>query len=1023
MPQIKRQTSEPREPAPADGKPHRPGIDIRTLYGVVMDTMREGFALHEIIRDETGNAVDYRFLEINGAFERITGLDRRIIGKTVRQVLPGVEDRWIDTYGEVASTGKTKHFENFSAPLNRWFEVIAASPEKDTFITLLHEITDRKNANKDTVRNKKLVETFINTLPNPAFYKDSGGVYRHCNQAFTESVLGLSSKEIIGHTLFDFPRQIPREFAELYHSKDRELAEQPGTQTYEAKVLCADGSLHDFVFFKSTFYDELRRPDGIVGIMIDITNRRYAEESIQEREKLFRSVFENSASGMILAGADMKIITANAEFTEILGYGKTDLVGSDLSFFTYPDDAAASAEGIRKLVSREHDFVRLENRYIHADGRIIWAYTSVALIRDEDGAPKFFIVQMIDITKRKTAEEELSRQKHFLEMIMDSIPNPMFYKDTRGVYLGCNKAYESLLRLPREEIIGRSIAEIAGYGRARIHIEKDREILEKGGIFTYETDILLNDGTTHSVIVYKTTYNTIDGAVAGLIGTMIDITELKQAKEAAEAANRAKSEFIANISHEIRTPLNVIIGFSELLNSIVSDPRQKNYLQSINSAGRSLLIIINDILDISKVEAGRIEIRYEPVDIYLLLNDLKQIFDLDVREKQLEMLIRVDPGIPSPLLLDEARLRQVLFNLIGNAVKFTDCGHIALTAKALPGSDPTGAIDLLLSVEDTGIGIAGDQLDAIFESFRQQDGQSSRRYGGTGLGLAISKRLVEMMNGSIRARSTQGSGSVFEITLRGVRASARAASRRAEEALIDPSTLSFKGSRVLIVDDVESNRQVIREWLVQTQIDVIEAENGREAVACAEETAPDLILMDIRMPVMNGIDAARKIRQSPAIGKIPIIALTATIAGNEMAFLRDAGFSGYILKPFNINSLFQELSRFLAPAAEESRGERAEADQHEQIWNLPELVRTLRGRASARWATLTGALDMVEIHRFAEELETIGETHGSRIITGYAKRLDESAFCFDIQGIEESLRQFPEIAAHYADILMRGEGQ
>jgi len=157
MPQIKRQTSEPREPAPADGKPHRPGIDIRTLYGVVMDTMREGFALHEIIRDETGNAVDYRFLEINGAFERITGLDRRIIGKTVRQVLPGVEDRWIDTYGEVASTGKTKHFENFSAPLNRWFEVIAASPEKDTFITLLHEITDRKNANKDTVRNKKLM--------------------------------------------------------------------------------------------------------------------------------------------------------------------------------------------------------------------------------------------------------------------------------------------------------------------------------------------------------------------------------------------------------------------------------------------------------------------------------------------------------------------------------------------------------------------------------------------------------------------------------------------------------------------------------------------------------------------------------------------------------------------------------------------------------------------------------------------------------------------------------------------------
>jgi signal transduction histidine kinase len=254
---------------------------------------------------------------------------------------------------------------------------------------------------------------------------------------------------------------------------------------------------------------------------------------------------------------------------------------------------------------------------------------------------------------------------------------------------------------------------------------------------------------------------------------------LLEAKEAADRANRAKSEFLANMSHEIRTPLNSVIGFSELLASQVRDPRQQNYLSAIQTGGRSLLTLINDILDLSKIEAGRLEINPEPVNLKLLIEEVRQIFAMKVNEKHLEFFVDIDPDIPDALFLDEARLRQVLLNLVGNAVKFTDTGHIAIKAQVVKSetgystpetrnSSPTSSVQppvssIRLQIEDTGIGIPEDQIDSVFESFKQQDGQSTRKYGGTGLGLTITKRLIELMNGQISLQSTVGNGSVFEI--------------------------------------------------------------------------------------------------------------------------------------------------------------------------------------------------------------------------------------------------------------------
>lgn len=246
------------------------------------------------------------------------------------------------------------------------------------------------------------------------------------------------------------------------------------------------------------------------------------------------------------------------------------------------------------------------------------------------------------------------------------------------------------------------------------------------------------------------------------------LNRAEQLAIAAEAANSAKSEFLANMSHEIRTPMNAILGLAELLDSLISDKKQKNYLETIKSSGKNLLTIINDILDLSKIEAGKMEIHYEPVNPYPLFHEIKDIFSLSISRKGLEFVMNIAPDIPESLLLDDIRLRQILFNLVGNAVKFTERGQIKLSARKVQHQNGPGTIDLLIAVEDTGIGIDPESHDKIFEAFRQQDGQSTKKYGGTGLGLTISRRLAEMMGGTISVQSRVNEGSTFEITLRGV---------------------------------------------------------------------------------------------------------------------------------------------------------------------------------------------------------------------------------------------------------------
>ncbi len=514
---------------------------------------------------------------------------------------------------------------------------------------------------------------------------------------------------------------------------------------------------------------------------------------------------------------------------------------------------------------------------------------------------------------------------------------------------------------------------------------------------------------------------------------------LRASRDEAEAANRAKSEFVANMSHEIRTPLNAIMGFSELVAMKLADGEHREHIDGIRKAGKSLLTIVNDILDMSKIEAGRMQVNPAPVDLRCVVADVAQVFQAKVHEKGLEFSAAVDPGVPPLLLLDEVRVRQVLLNLTGNAVKFTERGFIRVSARADPIAEEPGGtggeprkVDLELSVEDSGIGIPGEQQARVFESFRQQSGQSTRKYGGTGLGLSISRKLAEMMNGEIRLRSRVGEGSRFDVLLKQV-----AIVDSCDSLQMSVSDFAgwagFERMRVLVADDIESNRTMLRELLVSAGLTVHEADSGLKAVSMARELKPDMVFMDVRMPGMDGVEAMRIIKaDSAGAGGTPVVAVTAIGKAGDRQKWQEMGFDGFLIKPVAIAALFEEIGKFL-PRRRESPGteapdmaarrpgwrERLESAGAADVTDLPGLARRVSEELLPLSLKLRGAVKIADLRKFAAVLKDAGEAHGSTKLREFAAEFAASADSYNILRADAMLLEFPEIA----DALKKMEEQ
>jgi len=777
------------------------------------------------------------------------------------------------------------------------------------------DITGRKQVEDALQKSEELYRKLLRTVPDMIIMTDIEGNITYANDKWVSFFDNAPKENIIGQNMFSFIAD--HDLARAVENTKLMFTGPMGIKEYQLKF--GDKILIDAEINGDVIRDRENNPLAIVLVIRNISNRKKAEDALRKSEEDFKAIANYSASWEAWFNPVGKLIWMNPYSVEVSGYTPEEYMAAEdfLSMFCSPEDLAMIQEKFMEGLNGSSG-TNLEARALRKDGSTIWVSISWRPIFDANGAFIGLRTSGQDITERKRLEEEkrkIDSKILTLSMAIGQSPVTTMITDIAGNIEFVNPKFTQITGYTAQEAIGQN---------PRILKAGDKSDEEYGKLW----DTILSGQTWHGVFQNKKKNGELywesavispvkdnEGVITHFLAVKEDITErlkseaaLKKAKADAEAANKSKSTFLANMSHEIRTPLNAIIGFSQLMNrEKLLTESQKEHITTINRAGEHLLKLINDILELSKIEAGRVELKPENFDLHALLNDMQMMFKERAQSKKLRLMVEIPADLPQFVVADDQKLRQIFINLIGNAIKFTDKGGISVRSRIEKGN--YGTSRLIVEIEDTGPGMSEDELGKLFKHF-EQTSAGIKSSSGTGLGLALSRELALLMGGNITVASEEGKGSVFTVNVE-----IQEGKPEVGESAITKRVVSVKNPqniyRVLVVDDKEENRQVAVSFLKLVGFQTNEAINGQEAIARFEQWNPHLILMDMRMPVMDGYEATRRIKATEMGRKTPIVAVTAGMPEDEKKETSAPDLQGYIRKPFHENELFAAIGTAL----------------------------------------------------------------------------------------------------------------
>ncbi|MBN2683589.1 MAG: PAS domain S-box protein [Bacteroidales bacterium] len=847
-------------------------------------------------------------LEVNDKFCSIVGYSRKeIIGKDSAILYVSKEEYervGKEKYLQIEKTGvgiiETKYKKKDGQIIDVKISSAAIDSKdlsKGYSFTIL-DITKEKNAEKIITENEKLLSTIIDAIAAPVFYKDKKGLYIGCNQKFAD-YFGISKEEIIGKTPFDIA---PENLAKIYHNADMEILQKGEIQIYEADVLGKNNVLRHFMFHKSPFKNQNDEIIGLVGAMLDITERKNLETALYYSEKKFAAAFNNSPVVITLTYLETgKYFEINNAFTRELEYTREEVIGKtshDLGVFK---DANERNRLVSKLI--EKGFIENEEcEFVSKSGKIITALLSLSILNSNN--QKFILSTVINITEQKKNSLALAESEEKYRMIAENATDVIWRLNiASGKFEYISPSVFHLRGLTVEEAMNENFIETMS--------EESRE-MAKSALKNINEDQLHPKAPSSNFLIQQHHKNgnliwveisakalrcpksgqiIILGASRNVNDRVKAQQELVATKEKAVEADKLKSVFLANMSHEIRTPMNSILGFSDLLtDDELNKETKEKYLNIIKKSGNQLMTIINDLIDISKIEANQISIRNTAISLHQTLYDLKFHFEKQASEKGINFIYEVKPEFLNCIVSSDAnRIRQIVNNFLQNSIKFTEKGEISFGYKI---ENEIAEI----FVEDSGIGIPIEEHKSVFERFRQVNQKSYLAGKGVGLGLSIAGSLVKLLGSEITLSSSPGKGSRFSFKLKTLKN--QETPKNIMKTYQESITTNYESSTILVADDEEDNIILLQEMLEKNKFSLILARNGEEAVEQAiKHPEIDLILMDIKMPLKNGMDATKEIKALRS--NLPIIAQTAFALSTEREEILNSGFDDYISKPIS----------------------------------------------------------------------------------------------------------------------------